>query len=259
MLNKNTIGYSCLAVAAVVTTTLFLNTGLAEVTGDKHSASIITSIVVSFAIGVLLTLLVIYFGAALRPATQTNKEQPPHKLFIYNTSDTTQISTSPALTTFGTSTHEAPTVIVENGIARTLNTSQNQKNTAVIEWVEYDERKSQNVYRSIDVQTLRRFARLHTPSRSEWSGKATTYSECLAFFRFSGWVIPATVGNGVEWNFIYKRLQRRLQHLGDLATISQTANPPFPKSILSELQPAKAFSWGTGTDEQERGNGRNRA
>jgi hypothetical protein len=218
-----------------------LQSGLASMIGDKNAASLLTTTIISFVIGAFAATTAIYFGARLANRQPLVKEATPRKIFVQTPSETGD-STNAGLVNFGSSTHDTPTVIVQNGIPRLMDTQEQRKNTAVVEWVDFDERKSQNVYRSIDVQTLRRFARLHTPSRAEWSGKATTYSECLAFFRYAGWVIPATAGNGVEWNFIYKKLQRRLQHLGDLATISQTLSPPSPNAPLLIHKPLNAFS-----------------
>lgn len=51
---------------------------------------------------------------------------------------------------------------------------------------------------SVPLDRLVRFAKLPTPSRSEWVGKATMYSDCAKFFAASGLLEPAKSG-GLRW------------------------------------------------------------
>ena len=51
---------------------------------------------------------------------------------------------------------------------------------------------------SVPLDRLIRFAKLSTPSRSEWVGKATMYSDCAKFFASSGLLEPAKSG-GLRW------------------------------------------------------------
>lgn len=199
---------------------------MASLVGDENAARIISAIIVSFCLGAFATILAIYAGANLRsqPATPV-KEFPPRRVFVSEA----QSGQTGSITTPGTTLQnqfEAPTqpiVLVENGLPHFLETPERRRNSTVIEWAEEDTKTGRMVYRQIDIQTLRRFARLHTPCRAEWSGRATAYSEGLAFFRFSGWLQQSTTANGVEWLMHYSKLQRRLTYLGDLADISQPA------------------------------------
>ena len=224
MVSRNTFTYSAFTLGAVGVSALILQSVLAELVGNAQAASFFTAIVVSFCLGALATILAIYAGAQLRSQPTTPaREIPPRRVFVSDArSGQTGSVTTPALTI--QNRFESPTqpvVIVENGLPHFLDTPERRRNTAVVEWAEQDTKVGRMVYRQIDVQTLRRFARLHTPCRAEWSGRATAYSECLAFFRFSGWVQQSTKANGVEWMMHYAKLQRRLTYLGDLAEISQ--------------------------------------
>jgi hypothetical protein len=87
-------------------------------------------------------------------------------------------------------------ILVENGIAHVLDDPR-KDNPSLVEWVEFDEAKGCLVAHTIDLDTLRRFARLHTLRRAEWSGKATTYTGCLKFFtHVHGDGHRAVIGNG---------------------------------------------------------------
>jgi membrane protein implicated in regulation of membrane protease activity len=219
-----------------------LHKALAALVLSEYSAIIITALVMAFLAGAVCAMAAIYLGARLRGwAGETNerqREQPPRKLLVYSKqarrmgplrfgATTSQIESAPI-----TDQEEAPIPLIENGIAHILETPKRRKNAAVVEWTEVDAKTNRAVIRTIDVQTLRRFARLHTPARSEWSGKNATYSECLAFFRFAGWVVSATeAGRGVTWQLHYQNLQRRLRYLGDLAEfspLSEISQVPHP-------------------------------
>jgi hypothetical protein len=232
---------------------------LATLVTSAHAAIIITALVLAFVSGALAAIFAICFGVRLRNQASASggvpREQPARKLYVYR-KPTTRLGSY----TFGTvngptaitqphtiqvaAPEEAPIPFVHNGIAHVLDTPARRKNAAIVEWAEPDLKTDRIVIRSIDVQTLRRFARLHTPARSEWSGKNATYSACLAFFRFAGWLVPATTagkGKGVVWHMHYQNLQRRLRYLGDLAecdstsAISQAASPPpapYPDNAL---------------------------
>jgi hypothetical protein len=208
---------------------------------SEHAALVITALVFAFVTGVLSAITVIYLGVRLRAqdpvASGKSREHPPRKFLLYGKStrhlgsiqfgvtagpNTSQIAVQP----------EAPIPFVQDGVAHVLDTPARRKNSAIVEWTETDPKTSRAVVRTVDVQTLRRFARLHTPARSEWSGKNATYSECLAFFRFANWVMPATeAGRGVVWQLQYQNLQRRLRYLGDLAEFSpasEISQAPYP-------------------------------
>ena len=51
---------------------------------------------------------------------------------------------------------------------------------------------------SVPLDRLKRFAKLPTPSRAEWVGKATMYSDCAKFFASAGLLEPAKSG-GLRW------------------------------------------------------------
>lgn len=189
----------------------------------------------------------IYLGVRLRSQDQVasgkSREHPPRKFLLYSKSTrhlgpiqfgVSSRSTKHAqpYTRHIVSQAAAPILFVQDGVAHILDTPTRRKNSAIVEWTEIDPTTQRALVRTIDVQTLRRFARLHTPARSEWSGKNATYSECLAFFRFANWVMPATeAGRGVVWQLHYQNLQRRLRYLGDLAEfspISEISQVPYP-------------------------------
>jgi hypothetical protein len=225
MVSRNTFTYSAFTLGTVGVSALILQSVLAELVGNAQAASFFTAIVVSFCLGALATMLAIYAGAQLRsqPAIPA-KEIPPRRVFVADTrSGQTGGVTTPSLTVQNQfQSQSKPMILVEDGLPRFLDTPERRRHSTVVQWIEPDPKTGQLACRQIDIQTLRRFARLHTPSRAEWSGKNETYSQCLAFFRFSGWVQP-TNAKGVEWLMHYAKLSRRLTYLGDLAEISQPA------------------------------------
>jgi hypothetical protein len=228
------------AIAGVLA--FVLHKALAALVLSEYSAIIITGLVMAFVAGAVCAAMAIYFGARLRgqagEASDRQREQPPRKLLVYS-KPTKRVgplrfgaTASEIESAHITDQAEAPIPFIQNGIAHILETPTRRKHAAVVEWTELDPKTNRAVIRTIDVQTLRRFARLHTPTRSEWSGKNATYSECLAFFRFAGWVVPATeAGRGVVWQLHYQNLQRRLRYLGDLAEfspLSEISQAPHP-------------------------------
>ena len=160
---------------------------MASLVGDENAARIISAIIVSFCLGAFAAILAIYAGANLRgQSVVAQKEIPPRRVFVSESRPPqTGSVTSPVLTIKNKfETQTPPMILVEDGLPHFLDTPERRRNTTVIEWAEQDSKTGRMVYRQIDIQTLRRFARLHTPCRAEWSGRAATYSECLAFFRF---------------------------------------------------------------------------
>lgn len=69
---------------------------------------------------------------------------------------------------------------------------------------------------SVPLDRLMRFAKLPTPSRAEWVGKATMYSDCAKFFASAGLLEPARSG-GLRWRNTAP-LERRLRWLEAIQT-----------------------------------------
>ncbi len=198
-------------------------TGLITAVNTDQLANVLVGYVACLVVGSLATLGLTKFGINIRgQAVGESKPLPPHKLFLTPASRPTTVSNNLAIPV-AAEISDAPRTILIDGIATFLD-NRHPKAATVVEWTDYDPKTKQSVYKSVDLQTLRRFARLHTPSRSEWSGKATTYSLCLSFFRYNQWV--QTAGQGVEWVDHYKRLHRRLAYLGDTQAISELWQPP---------------------------------
>ena len=227
--SRNLFTYSSLLLGITGILAFLLNTGLSSIIADGASAHFVTSLILAFGAGAITTVGLTKFGVNLSSQAPNNhKELPPRKLFLSPSSRPATTSNDLAIP-IATEIAEAPRTIIENGIARLLD-EHRPKTAAIVEWVDYDTKEKRSVYRSIDIQTLRRFARLHTPARSEWSGKATTYSLCLSFFRYTEWV--QTTGKGVEWADHYKKLTRRLTYLGDTAAISQMQSIPTQSRVV---------------------------
>ena len=245
-MSRNIFIYGSFSLGAVGVFALLLNAALASIIESQSIARTVTALIVAFAAGAMSAISVIYFGAQIRGQKgERATEQPPRKLFVYQKATnrlefgavTSPLEIVRPHTIQAVVKEEAPTPMIENGIAHILETPSRRKNSNTVEWAEKDPSADRFIYRTVDIQTLRRFARLHTPARSEWSGRNATYSECLAFFRFAGWVVPTTeAGKGVEWVMQYKKPQRRLAYLGDLADISQA--PPLQAGISKVFQPA---------------------
>ena len=242
-MSRTTFFYISGCASAIGILAFLLHKTLIALVVSEHAAIIITALVFAFVAGVLSAIGMIYFAVRLRGQDQAasgkNREHPPRKFLLYNKSTrhlgpvTFGVATRPADRALQVgSQSEAPIPFVQDGVAHILDTPARRKNSAIVEWTENDPKTGRTLVRSIDVQTLRRFARLHTPARSEWSGKNATYSECLAFFRFAGWVVSATeAGRGVVWQLQYQNLQRRLRYLGDLAEFSpasEISQAPYP-------------------------------
>lgn len=246
-MSRTPVVYIFGCASAIGTLAFVLYKTFATLITSEHAALVITALVFAFVIGVLSAIAVIYLGVRLRGQDSVvsgkSREHPPRKFLLYSKSARHLgpiqfgVSSRPTENAQPYASHmvgqvAAPIPFVQDGVAHILDTPARRKNSAIVEWTETDPKTQRALIRTIDVQTLRRFARLHTPARSEWSGKNATYSECLAFFRFANWVMPATeAGRGVVWQMQYQNLQRRLRYLGDLAEfspISEISQVPYP-------------------------------
>lgn len=220
------LGSLCVGAVLVVHSAI---TGLITAVDTDQLANVLVGYISCFVIGCLITLGLTKFGVNIRGQTiGESKPLPPRKLFLTPNSRPTTSSNELAMPVAAEVSHTPRTILID-GVASFLD-DRHPKAATVIEWTEVDTKTNRSVYKSVDLQTLRRFARLHTPSRSEWSGKATTYSLCLAFFRHYGWV--QSVGQRVEWVEHYKRLPRRLAYLGDTQATAELWHSTTPPLVL---------------------------
>jgi hypothetical protein len=222
MLSRSAFVFCSLTLGAITVAALVLHAAFAQIIQDETAASIITALVVAFGLGGLGVACLVYFGARIRSTVaEAVKIQPPHKIYLGPA-----LPISPAAAPVAHAV-EAPTpiVYVQNGVARLLDEPSRKNRSAVVEWAEYDPKTGRNIYRAVDVATLRRFARCHTPCRAEFTGKSTTYTLCLSFFRFQGWVRAANAGRGVVWAPPFTTVQKRLAYLGDTAALANLPQP----------------------------------
>ncbi len=230
-MSRNAFMYSSLTLGATLVTIWLLHAAFTALLPDPAAVGIVTAIVVAFSIGALSALLVLRFGAWLKIALgeragERAKDMPPRRMYVPAPSTPANAATSAtSATRHGLEMDYSPVVLVQDGIPRLLDPPPASRRAGVIAWAEFDAQQGRHVHHTIDVASLRRFARLHTPSRSEWSGKATTYTEALACFRHYAWVRPTGGGRGVEWVAPYTKVQRRLAYLGDTADTAALLAP----------------------------------
>lgn len=71
---------------------------------------------------------------------------------------------------------------------------------------------------------LERFARLDTPSRSQWTGDRGAYSDCLAWFRTHGMLEGGGPGRGYRWGDEYADDERRISFVRQFTDGGQRMN-----------------------------------